>query len=71
MERLSAIRVHDYLINTSAFYANETYNYTIRTGSYPQIIHEPSWNATGGVITCEEFVDANGKRQEGGLDTSD
>jgi parallel beta-helix repeat protein len=46
-------------------YANETYNYTIRTGSYPQIIHEPSWNATGGVITCEDFVDVNGKRHEG------
>jgi len=30
--------------------------------SYPQIIHEPSWNATGGVITCSEFVDINGKR---------
>jgi hypothetical protein len=42
-------------------YANETYNYTIRTGSYPQIIHEPSWNATGGVITCSEFVDENGR----------
>ena len=29
---------------------------------YPQIIHAPSWNATGGVITCTEFVDVNGKR---------
>jgi len=37
----------------------ETYNYTIRTGSYPQIIHEREWNATGGVITCTEFVDVN------------
>jgi hypothetical protein len=46
-------------------YANETYNYTIRMGSYPQIIHEPSWNATGGVITCTSFVDVNGKRHEG------
>jgi parallel beta-helix repeat protein len=45
-------------------YANETYNYTIRTGSYPQIIHEPSWNAIGGIITCTEFVDINGKRHE-------
>ncbi len=48
--------------NSFTLYANETYNYTIRTGSYPQIIHEPSWNATGGVITCTEFVDSNGKR---------
>ena len=40
------------------------YNYTIRTGSYPQIIHAPSGehNATGGKIKCTEFVDANGKR---------
>lgn len=41
--------------------AGETYNYTIRTGSYPQIIHESTFNATGGIITCTEFVDANGK----------
>jgi hypothetical protein len=46
-------------------YANETYNYTICTGSYPQIIHASSYNAIGGVITCEEFVDSNGKRHEG------
>ena len=50
--------------NSFILYANETYNYTIRTGSYPQIIHAPSWNATGGVITCEEFMDSNGKRHE-------
>ena len=38
------------------------YNYTIRTGSYPQIIHAKEFNATGGKITCTEFVDVNGKR---------
>ena len=40
------------------------YNYTIRTGSYPQIIHAPSgeYKVTGGKIKCTEFVDANGKR---------
>jgi len=38
------------------------YNYTIITGSYPQIIHEKEFNATGGKITCTEFIDANGKR---------
>ena len=37
------------------------YNYTIRTGSYPQIIHAKEFNVTGGKITCTEFVDANGK----------
>ncbi|MHC1610939.1 MAG: hypothetical protein ACXQTW_05000, partial [Candidatus Methanospirareceae archaeon] len=41
-------------------FASETYNFTIRTGSYPQIIHEPSFNATGGKITCTNFTDANG-----------
>ena len=42
--------------------ANETYNYTLKTGSYPQIIHEHEFNATGGGITCTEFIDANGER---------
>jgi exo-beta-1,3-glucanase (GH17 family) len=51
--------------NSFTLYANETYNYTIHTGSYPQIIHEHEFNATGGVITCTEFVDSNGKRHEG------
>ena len=37
------------------------YNYTIRTGSYPQIIHETPFNATGGTIACTEFTDENGK----------
>jgi len=40
---------------------NVTYNYTIKTGSYPQIIHEREFDAIGGKITCEEFIDANGK----------
>ena len=40
---------------------NTTYNFTIRTGSYPQIIHESSKEATGGTINCTEFVDVNGK----------
>ena len=41
---------------------NETYNYTIITGSYPQIIHAKTFNASAGEITCDEFIDANGKR---------
>ena len=45
---------------TFTLYENETYNYTIITGSYPQIIHEHEFNATGGVITCTSFEDANG-----------
>ncbi|MGB3458658.1 MAG: hypothetical protein WBB08_05070 [Halobacteriota archaeon] len=41
--------------------AGETYNYSICTGSYPQIIHERTANVTGGTITCAQFTDANGK----------
>ena len=44
--------------------AGHTYNYTIVTGSYPQIIHAKSKDVTGGTITCTEFVDANGKRYD-------
>jgi len=40
------------------------YNYTIITGSYPQIIHARSKDVTGGVINCTEFIDANGKKYE-------
>ena len=42
-------------------YDGHEYNYTIVTGSYPQIIHEPSKDVTGGTITCTLFTDANGK----------
>ena len=52
--------------NSFIFYANQTYNYTIRTGSYPQIIHQSPYNATGGIITCTDFEDLNGKRHEDG-----
>jgi PKD repeat protein len=41
---------------------NKTYNFTIRTGSYPQIIHGSGKEATGGTINCTEFVDVNGKK---------
>ena len=40
---------------------NHEYRYVIKTGSYPQIIHEPGKDVTGGTITCTSFVDANGK----------
>ncbi len=53
--------------NSFTLYANETYNYTIRTGSYPQIIHAQSHNATGGIITSTRFIDGNGKQHEGGI----
>jgi hypothetical protein len=41
---------------------DHTYNYTITTGSYPQIVHVKSKPVTGGNITCTKFTDANGKR---------
>jgi len=40
---------------------NETYNYTIRTGSYPQIHHTPALQTANGWINCTKFTDANGK----------
>ncbi len=39
---------------------NKTYNYTIRTGSYPQIHHTPALPTATGWINCTEFTDANG-----------
>jgi hypothetical protein len=45
---------------TFTLFANETYNYTLRTSSYPQIIHESSKEVIGGTITCTNFTDANG-----------
>jgi len=41
--------------------AGETYNYTIRTGSYPQIHHNRTLAVPDGKITCTKFTDANGK----------
>ena len=40
---------------------NHKYNYTIITGSYPQIIHNQTFTNEYGTITCTSFVDANGK----------
>ena len=38
-----------------------TYNYTIRTGSYPQIHHTDALLIKNGWINCTKFIDANGK----------
>ena len=46
---------------TFTLIANETYNYTFRTGSYPQIHHTPARPTANGWINCSEFVDANGR----------
>ena len=37
-----------------------TYNYTIITGSYPQIIHNQSLTTTDGILRCIQFTDVNG-----------
>jgi len=42
--------------------ANEIYNYTIQTGSYPQIHHTPALLTASGWINCTEFTDVNGKK---------
>ena len=48
---------------TFVLYKNKTYNYTIRTGSYPQIIHKPEHTTLeGSFINCTQFTDVNGKK---------
>ncbi len=39
--------------------ANETYNYTIKTGSYPQMHHNKTLTLPEGEIRCIKFTDAN------------
>ena len=46
--------------DTFVLYKNETYNYNICTGSYPQIIHNQTLTNEYGTITCTDFTDANG-----------
>jgi len=44
-------------------YPNVKYNYTIKTGSYPQIHHTNALFTADGWINCTEFEDANGNMQ--------
>jgi parallel beta-helix repeat protein len=39
----------------------KTYNYEIRTGSYPQIHHRKEQQTETGWLNCTKFTDANGK----------
>jgi hypothetical protein len=41
---------------------NHKYNYTILTGSYPQIHHNSTLLTDNGWINCTDFTDSNGKR---------
>ena len=54
---------YHYIIFEKSFMLEKdvTYNYTIRTGSYPQIHHRSSLPTENGWINCTEFIDANGK----------
>jgi hypothetical protein len=44
--------------------AGKTYNYVIKTGSYPQIHHTPALQTETGWINCTKFTDANGKEYD-------
>ena len=41
---------------TFTLVANEIYNNTIRTGSYPQVHHTPALPTANGWINCTEFT---------------
>lgn len=42
-----------------------SYNYTILTGSYPQVIHQTNWTTLdGSLITCTSFVDVYGNEYD-------
>jgi len=41
--------------------AGETYNYTIKAGSYPQIHHVSELPTATGRINCTDFTDATGR----------
>jgi parallel beta-helix repeat protein len=56
---------HNITFSEVTLLKNHEYRYVIVIGSYPQIIHADTKDVTGGTITCEEFVDVNGKRHEG------
>jgi len=44
--------------------ADETYNITLITGSYPQIHHTSSLLTENGRIDCIKFMNANGKSHD-------
>lgn len=53
---------HNVSFDTSfTLLAHQTYDYTIRTGSYPQVHHRSEVTTDTGVIRCDEFTDANGR----------
>ena len=47
--------------------AGVEYNYTIVTGSYPQIHHKKELKMDNGIITCTQFIDINRKEHKDGI----
>ena len=47
---------------TFTLIANERYNFTIKTGSYPRIHHTDALLTNNGWINCTEFINVNGKK---------
>ena len=52
---------HNVSFSAFTMYAGITYKFSIRTGSYPQIIHNQTFRNDYGTINCTEFIDANGR----------
>ena len=54
---------HNITLSNFTLKSEEVYNYTIRTGSYPQIYHTDELDVASGTgtITCDKFIDANGR----------
>jgi len=52
---------HNVSFSAFTMYAGNTYKFSIRTGSYPQIIHNQTFTNAYGKINCTEFIDANGR----------
>ena len=53
---------HNIAFNTTLTLQKDVvYNYTIRTGSYPQIHHTNALPTENGWINCTKFTDANGR----------
>jgi plastocyanin len=55
---------HNITIAPFTLEAGVTYNYTLRTGSYPMIIHANNITNSVGTMTSTEFIDANGRRYQ-------
>jgi hypothetical protein len=55
---------HNISFPAFTMHEDQTYKYSLRTGSYPQIIHNQSFTNEYGTINCTEFIDANGRAHE-------